>query len=443
MLSKAAEAALLKTLEEPPPHVVFVLATTDPQKVSDTIRSRTQHLQFHLLPMRRAGRARPLGRRRRRARPVDEAALDAALAQGGGSARDTLSALELLAIAGGDVGDVIDARRVRRGADRARPGPGAHRDGATPSALGRDPRALTEDIVRHLRNGVPVADGARARAAAGRPGRRDRRAGPAARRRRRSCGRSSGSARCSSSMRHAPDPAHPARGRARAAHPRRASATTARHCTARIERLEHTVAQLRDAAASRRAPAPEGPDDRARRARRCGPSSPTASGCRHDRRSPTTQSAVVLAVRRRRPSATSADGRRHAGSRRTVSSGGCGRAGDLRAPTRGRTPCKARSSRSCERSTRSARSSVTPPTRGSSTCPTTPTARSAASTAPPSRPRSRRRSVRPVTIELVVGGRSIDDDHDGAPPRRLQAVADPPALQSPPRRQRRRHRRRR
>ena len=50
MLSKAAEAALLKTLEEPPPHVVFVLATTDPQKMSDTIRSRTQHLQFHLLP---------------------------------------------------------------------------------------------------------------------------------------------------------------------------------------------------------------------------------------------------------------------------------------------------------------------------------------------------------------------------------------------------------
>ena len=50
MLSKGAEAALLKTLEEPPPHVVFVLATTDPQKMSDTIRSRTQHLQFHLLP---------------------------------------------------------------------------------------------------------------------------------------------------------------------------------------------------------------------------------------------------------------------------------------------------------------------------------------------------------------------------------------------------------
>src|SRR6187397_3168692 len=51
MLSKPAEATLLKTLEEPPSHVVFVLATTDPQKVSPTIVSRTQHLQFHLLPM--------------------------------------------------------------------------------------------------------------------------------------------------------------------------------------------------------------------------------------------------------------------------------------------------------------------------------------------------------------------------------------------------------
>ena len=50
MLSAGASAALLKVLEEPPEHVVFVLATTDPQKLKDTIRSRTQHLQFHLLP---------------------------------------------------------------------------------------------------------------------------------------------------------------------------------------------------------------------------------------------------------------------------------------------------------------------------------------------------------------------------------------------------------
>ncbi len=49
MLSNAAANSLLKTLEEPPSHVVFVLATTEPQKVPATIRSRTQHLEFRLL----------------------------------------------------------------------------------------------------------------------------------------------------------------------------------------------------------------------------------------------------------------------------------------------------------------------------------------------------------------------------------------------------------
>src|SRR5579871_3662266 len=48
-LSTHAASALLKTLEEPPAHVVFVLATTDPQRVLPTIRSRTQHFEFHLL----------------------------------------------------------------------------------------------------------------------------------------------------------------------------------------------------------------------------------------------------------------------------------------------------------------------------------------------------------------------------------------------------------
>jgi DNA polymerase-3 subunit gamma/tau len=50
MLSPAASNALLKTLEEPPGHVVFVLATTNPEKVLPTIRSRTQHFEFTLFP---------------------------------------------------------------------------------------------------------------------------------------------------------------------------------------------------------------------------------------------------------------------------------------------------------------------------------------------------------------------------------------------------------
>jgi DNA polymerase-3 subunit gamma/tau len=107
MLSKPASAALLKTLEEPPPHVVFVLATTDPQKVIDTIRSRTQHLQFHLLPADTMAEhvrwvADDAGL------DLPQPALDAALVQGGGSVRDTLSALELLVSTGGDVDDVVD-----------------------------------------------------------------------------------------------------------------------------------------------------------------------------------------------------------------------------------------------------------------------------------------------------------------------------------------------
>ncbi len=51
MLSNSAFNALLKTIEEPPPHVVFVFATTEIQKVPATIRSRCQHFSFRLIPL--------------------------------------------------------------------------------------------------------------------------------------------------------------------------------------------------------------------------------------------------------------------------------------------------------------------------------------------------------------------------------------------------------
>src|SRR5665811_949589 len=51
MLSKAAGNALLKTLEEPPEHVHFVLATTEPYKLLDTIRSRAQRFDFRQVPV--------------------------------------------------------------------------------------------------------------------------------------------------------------------------------------------------------------------------------------------------------------------------------------------------------------------------------------------------------------------------------------------------------
>jgi DNA polymerase-3 subunit gamma/tau len=150
MLSKQAEAALLKTLEEPPSHVVFVLATTDPQKVSETIRSRTQHLRFHLLPMDELEAhirwvAADAGLQ------IGEAAIQSALAQGGGSARDTLSALELLASTGDDEIDSIDLGEFVEAIIDLDPGR-ALTGVAHAVQQGRDPRTLADDIVRTLRD---------------------------------------------------------------------------------------------------------------------------------------------------------------------------------------------------------------------------------------------------------------------------------------------------
>ncbi len=99
MLSTAAANALLKTLEEPPSHVVFVLATTDPQKVPPTIRSRTQHLEFRLLG---AGTLHDLleSVKEEAGLQVDREAIEAAVRRGRGSARDALSALDQVVASG-------------------------------------------------------------------------------------------------------------------------------------------------------------------------------------------------------------------------------------------------------------------------------------------------------------------------------------------------------
>ena len=150
MLSKAAEAALLKTLEEPPPHVVFVLATTDPQKVSETIRSRTQHLQFHLLPMDvMESHVRWLATDA--GIQLGEAALQSVLRQGGGSARDTVSALELVAAGGGEALDITPLDEFIEAFIESDPGR-ALTVVASAMQQGRDARTLTDDIVRHLRD---------------------------------------------------------------------------------------------------------------------------------------------------------------------------------------------------------------------------------------------------------------------------------------------------
>ena len=109
MLTTAAFNALLKTLEEPPEHIVFVLCTTDPQKVPETILSRVQRFDFHAI-----GASDILGQLKRvcdaEGFSYDEAALELVVRHARGGMRDALSALEQLSTFGG--GSVsLDAAR--------------------------------------------------------------------------------------------------------------------------------------------------------------------------------------------------------------------------------------------------------------------------------------------------------------------------------------------
>jgi DNA polymerase-3 subunit gamma/tau len=93
MLSGSAENALLKTLEEPPPHIIFVLATTEPQKVSATIISRCQRFDLRRLPAA-AVVERLVFVCDKEGLSLDEAALHEVARAGGGSLRDAINALE-------------------------------------------------------------------------------------------------------------------------------------------------------------------------------------------------------------------------------------------------------------------------------------------------------------------------------------------------------------
>ena len=152
MLSTAASNALLKTLEEPPAHVVFVLATTDPQKVLPTIRSRTQHFEFRLLGPDTLSEL--LVQVRADAHlDVGDDALDIAVRRGRGSARDALSILDQVAASDAaadddlpELDEVVEAL-AERDVERALVAV-AHL-----TAAGFSPQRLTVDLVDHLRQG--------------------------------------------------------------------------------------------------------------------------------------------------------------------------------------------------------------------------------------------------------------------------------------------------
>ncbi len=95
MLSKQAFNALLKILEEPPAHVVFILATTDFDKVPDTIISRTQRFHFHLVDLEKVTKHLAFIANEENI-SISEDALRLIAERGGGSFRDSISLLDQL-----------------------------------------------------------------------------------------------------------------------------------------------------------------------------------------------------------------------------------------------------------------------------------------------------------------------------------------------------------
>lgn len=168
-LSNDAFAALLKTLEEPPPHLVFIFATTDPQKLPDTIRSRTQRFDFARVPLRKvAERMQTI--QQREAKDPDGVKFN--LTEGGalliahkseGSMRDAVSALDQVISSGEIELDEAVVRRVLGIADRESffklAGAITSRDPkGTLAALheafdkGVDPRDLADGLSEHIRH---------------------------------------------------------------------------------------------------------------------------------------------------------------------------------------------------------------------------------------------------------------------------------------------------
>ena len=111
MLTKQAFNALLKTLEEPPSHVIFVLCTTDPQKILETILSRCQRFDFH-----RISNDDIIGRLRyiceQEGFAFDEGALEVVARHARGGMRDALSTLEQLSVFGDGSVRIDDARAL-------------------------------------------------------------------------------------------------------------------------------------------------------------------------------------------------------------------------------------------------------------------------------------------------------------------------------------------
>lgn len=162
MLTGEASNALLKTLEEPPDRVIFVMATTQPEDLADTIRSRSQHFHFRALTFAEiTGRLEEIAAKENL--QVDSGALAVIARMAEGSLRDALSLLEQ---ARAFCGDVIPDKEVREllgvvPEDSLNELVAAIAEGSADRALGlvhtfqkegRNLQHFCREAIRHMRN---------------------------------------------------------------------------------------------------------------------------------------------------------------------------------------------------------------------------------------------------------------------------------------------------
>ncbi|SES34001.1 DNA polymerase-3 subunit gamma/tau [Pedococcus cremeus] len=160
--------ALLKIVEEPPEHVKFVFATTEPEKVIGTIRSRTHHYPFRLVPPQRL-QAYMEQLCASEGVKVAPGVLSFVVRAGGGSVRDSLSVLDQLIAGSGDDGLTYEGAAALLGftdaelldaiidAFAAGDGAGVFTQIDRVIETGLDPRRFVEDLLERLRDLIVVA----------------------------------------------------------------------------------------------------------------------------------------------------------------------------------------------------------------------------------------------------------------------------------------------
>ena len=168
MVSKQGFNALLKLVEEPPEHLKFIFATTEPDKVIPTIRSRTHHYPFRLIPPRTLSDYLA-GVCEREGVQMDAAALPLVVRAGAGSARDSLSVLDQLLSGAGPEGVNYELAASLLGytptnlldgvVDALAAADGASAFSAVDQVIeaGQDPEGFLRDLLRRLRDLVIIA----------------------------------------------------------------------------------------------------------------------------------------------------------------------------------------------------------------------------------------------------------------------------------------------